>query len=42
MAPGDHPSMLTHTSGVPIPSYTGPVWEQYNALADAAAFPARI
>ena len=25
--------LLTHTSGIPIPSYTGPAWERYSALA---------
>jgi CubicO group peptidase (beta-lactamase class C family) len=25
--------LLTHTSGIPIPSYQGPVWERYSALA---------
>src|SRR2546430_10355165 len=25
--------LLTHTSGVPIPTYSGPAWERYSALA---------
>jgi len=25
--------LLTHTSGIPIPSYSGPAWERYSALA---------
>lgn len=27
--------LLTHTSGIPIPSYTGPAWERYSALASS-------
>jgi len=29
--------LLTHTSGIPIPSYTGPAWERYSALAASPA-----
>jgi CubicO group peptidase (beta-lactamase class C family) len=27
--------LLTHTSGVPIPTYSGPAWERYSALASS-------
>jgi CubicO group peptidase (beta-lactamase class C family) len=29
--------LLTHTSGIPIPSYSGPAWERYSALAASPA-----
>jgi D-alanyl-D-alanine carboxypeptidase len=29
--------LLTHTSGIPIPSYSGPAWERYSALGASPA-----